>query len=71
MQGKTVVIRREGDTVKIGVDKGKIAPEDRNAWSSMLGQSLAQLLKRPEISVEQFAPALRELAPEFFHNHLA
>ncbi len=44
----------------------KIAPEDGNAWSSMLGQSLAQLLKRPEIAVEQFAPALSDLAPEFF-----
>ena len=44
----------------------KIAPEDGNAWSSMLGQPLAQLLKRPEITVEQFAPALSDLAPEFF-----
>src|SRR5438105_3366460 len=44
----------------------KIAPDDTNAWSSMLGTSLAQLLKRPEIAVEQFAPSLRELAPEFF-----
>src|SRR5437868_8914441 len=44
----------------------KIAPDDTNAWSSMLGTSPAQLLKRPEIAVEQFAPALRELAPEFF-----
>jgi tRNA uridine 5-carboxymethylaminomethyl modification enzyme len=32
----------------------------------MLGQSLAQLLKRPEITIEQLAPALHELAPEFF-----
>jgi len=44
----------------------KIAQPDPSGWSSMLGQSLAQLLKRPEVSVEQFAPALHELAPEFF-----
>jgi tRNA uridine 5-carboxymethylaminomethyl modification enzyme len=31
-----------------------------------LGQSLAQLLKRPEITVEHLVPALRELDPGFF-----
>jgi tRNA uridine 5-carboxymethylaminomethyl modification enzyme len=36
------------------------------AVSSMLGQTLAQLLKRPEITIEQLAPALRELDPAFF-----
>jgi tRNA uridine 5-carboxymethylaminomethyl modification enzyme len=44
----------------------RIAPDDGNAWSAMLGQPLAQLLKRPEITVEQFAPLLHDLAPEFF-----
>jgi tRNA uridine 5-carboxymethylaminomethyl modification enzyme len=34
--------------------------------SSALGQSLAQLLKRPEITVEHLVPALRELDPGFF-----
>ena len=34
--------------------------------SSALGQPLAQLLKRPEVSIEQLAPVLRDLAPEFF-----
>ncbi len=33
---------------------------------SALGQSLAQILKRPEISIEQLAAALREFAPDFF-----
>jgi tRNA uridine 5-carboxymethylaminomethyl modification enzyme len=33
---------------------------------SSIGQTLAQLLKRPEVTVEQLAPILRELAPEFF-----
>jgi tRNA uridine 5-carboxymethylaminomethyl modification enzyme len=35
-------------------------------WGSAAGQSLAQLLKRPEVKVEQLAPVLRELVPEFF-----
>ena len=37
-----------------------------SAWSSATGQTLAQLLKRPEVTVERLAPALRNLAPEFF-----
>ena len=31
-----------------------------------MGQTLAQLLKRPEITIEQVAPILRELSPQFF-----
>jgi len=34
--------------------------------SSALGQTLAQLLKRPEITIETLVPALRELNPAFF-----
>jgi tRNA uridine 5-carboxymethylaminomethyl modification enzyme len=35
-------------------------------WNSATGQTLAQLLKRPEIVIEQLAPILRELDPAFF-----
>ena len=34
--------------------------------ASVIGQTLAQLLKRPEITIEQLAPLLRELDPAFF-----
>ena len=34
--------------------------------SSAIGQGLAQLLKRPEITIEHLVPVLRDLAPEFF-----
>jgi len=34
--------------------------------SSCMGQTLAQLMKRPEVTVEQLAPVLRELTPDFF-----
>jgi tRNA uridine 5-carboxymethylaminomethyl modification enzyme len=37
-----------------------------NDLSSALGQPLSQFLKRPEIAIEQLAPALRERAPAFF-----
>ncbi len=41
------------------------APEARD-WSSAVGQTCAQLLKRPEIKIEQLVPALKEVAPDFF-----
>jgi tRNA uridine 5-carboxymethylaminomethyl modification enzyme len=37
-----------------------------DALRSTLGQPLAQILKRPEISIEQLAPALQTLVPDFF-----
>ncbi len=37
-----------------------------NDFSSALGQPMAQLLKRPEITIEHLVFALRDLAPEFF-----
>jgi tRNA uridine 5-carboxymethylaminomethyl modification enzyme len=37
-----------------------------DALLSTLGQPLAQILKRPEISIEQLATVLRDLAPDFF-----
>jgi tRNA uridine 5-carboxymethylaminomethyl modification enzyme len=35
-------------------------------WNAVAGQTCAQLLKRPEVRVEQLAPALRQLSPAFF-----
>jgi tRNA uridine 5-carboxymethylaminomethyl modification enzyme len=36
--------------------------------SSALGQPLAQLLKRPEITIEQMATILRDIIPAFFEK---
>jgi tRNA uridine 5-carboxymethylaminomethyl modification enzyme len=36
--------------------------------NSALGQTLAQLLKRPEVVIEKLAPVLRELSPAFFER---
>ena len=36
-----------------------------NDWISAIGQSLAQLLKRPEITIERLLPVLRDLARSF------
>jgi tRNA uridine 5-carboxymethylaminomethyl modification enzyme len=35
-------------------------------WASATGQTIAQLLKRPEVTAERLVPVLRKLAPEFF-----
>jgi tRNA uridine 5-carboxymethylaminomethyl modification enzyme len=42
------------------------SPAEAVDLSSAVGQPLAQLLKRPEITIEHVAPVLRNLAPEFF-----
>jgi tRNA uridine 5-carboxymethylaminomethyl modification enzyme len=44
---------------------GVLAPLDLD---SAVGQPLAQLLKRPEIIIEQLAPVLRNLLPKFFER---
>jgi tRNA uridine 5-carboxymethylaminomethyl modification enzyme len=41
---------------------------ERVDLSSAAGQPLAQLLKRPEITIEKLVPVLREMAPEFFQR---
>jgi tRNA uridine 5-carboxymethylaminomethyl modification enzyme len=46
-------------------DGSGTSPQD---LSSALGQPLAQLLKRPEITIEQLAPALQTLVPSFFER---
>jgi len=49
-------------TRQIPADGEKPTP----ALSAAIGSSLAQLLKRPEITIEHLVPILRDLAPEFF-----
>ena len=36
-----------------------------------VGQSLAQVLKRPEVRIEHLSPVLKELAPDFFRRESA
>ena len=45
-----------------------VPPAD--TWISALGQTLAQLLKRPEVKIEDMAPILRNLDPKFFDRDL-
>jgi len=39
-------------------------------WRSLVGQTLSQLLKRPEVRIEDLVPALRRLTPEFFDRQV-
>jgi tRNA uridine 5-carboxymethylaminomethyl modification enzyme len=41
---------------------------NQQGLSSAIGQPLAQLLKRPEITIEQLAPVLKSLVPGFFER---
>jgi tRNA uridine 5-carboxymethylaminomethyl modification enzyme len=62
--------RLEG--LKLLLEKTKLTPAmlnealKGNDWSSAVGQSCAQLLKRPEVTIEHLVPLLREITPEFF-----
>ena len=42
------------------------ATEPARGWNSAVGQTCAQLLKRPEVTIEKLAPILRQLDPVFF-----
>jgi tRNA uridine 5-carboxymethylaminomethyl modification enzyme len=50
------------------VERGRTgeSPVPTRFDDSTIGSTLAQLLKRPEITIEQMAPILRELDPAFF-----
>jgi tRNA uridine 5-carboxymethylaminomethyl modification enzyme len=54
-----------------GLEPSPVQAEQSSAvldLSSATGQTLAQLLKRPEIVIESLVPALRGLDPEFFER---
>jgi tRNA uridine 5-carboxymethylaminomethyl modification enzyme len=59
------------DYVGPGLRPGQAEPSSAKAnedFAPAVGQSLAQLLKRPEITIERLLPVLREHASEFFEQ---
>jgi len=48
------------------LDRIATASEASHGLSPTVGQTLAQLLKRPEVSIERLAPILNDLMPSFF-----
>ncbi|HTJ87970.1 MAG TPA: tRNA uridine-5-carboxymethylaminomethyl(34) synthesis enzyme MnmG [Terriglobales bacterium] len=59
------------EQMKALLEKTKLAAAMlESELTSALGQSLAQFLKRPEVTIEQLVPVLRGLAPAFFPQAL-
>ena len=60
----------EGPAVSVvhGADGSNDEPPKTNELASALGQTCAQLLKRPEITIENLVPVLRKVNPEFFER---
>jgi len=56
----------EESAVSLQENTGADVPKD---WSSAIGQTFAQLLKRPEVNIEQFIPVLRAINPGFFERN--
>jgi tRNA uridine 5-carboxymethylaminomethyl modification enzyme len=58
------------EKLKLLLEKTKLINamlDDANSdWNSAIGQTCAHLLKRPEVTIEQLVPLLKELSPEFF-----
>src|SRR4051812_9945895 len=66
-QERASAMQRVLGTTKIDADKlARIAPDKASSFMNAAGQTYAQLLKRPEIAIEELSPALRELLPAFF-----
>src|SRR5947209_1771 len=59
---KKVLETTKGDLEKLA----QAVPEKSSSFSGVSGQTYAQLLKRPELTIEDFAPLLREPLPSFF-----
>src|SRR6476660_8729897 len=59
----TAMLEKMGDRVETAASDQRPTAND---CLSAIGQSLAQLLKRPEIRIEHLLPILRESTPEFF-----
>jgi tRNA uridine 5-carboxymethylaminomethyl modification enzyme len=58
----------QSSKARVGTD-ALVRPAEQSSAAlslSSAGQTLAQLLKRPELSIEQLAPILKRLKPEFF-----
>jgi len=53
----------------VQAERSSAAGSTATDFGSSVGQTLAQLLKRPEVTVEQLTPILRELTPGFFERN--
>jgi len=68
-RGLSCSVTRTSSADLDGVEEPAL-PERMDLYSAF-GQSLAQLLKRPEITVEHLVPILRRLNPDFFDRSVS
>jgi tRNA uridine 5-carboxymethylaminomethyl modification enzyme len=59
---------KEAEESAVSLQEGTGADVPKH-WSSAIGQTFAQLLKRPEVNIGQFIPVLRALNPGFFERN--
>jgi tRNA uridine 5-carboxymethylaminomethyl modification enzyme len=62
--------RASGSGLRVSANPTERAACDPIDLSSAVGQTCAQLLKRPEVVIERLAPILRELDPKFFEREV-
>src|SRR5206468_3151121 len=66
-QDRASAMQKVLETTKADLEKlARTIPEGADSLSSATGQTYAQLLKRPEVTIEFLCPMLRELLPSFF-----
>ncbi|HTY83606.1 MAG TPA: FAD-dependent oxidoreductase, partial [Silvibacterium sp.] len=64
----TRVTREISEQLRSGHSEPMRSGGEEPAFQDCAGQTLAQLLKRPETTIEQLAPTLRALDPKFFER---
>jgi tRNA uridine 5-carboxymethylaminomethyl modification enzyme len=66
-QDRASAMQKVLETTRADLEKlARAIPEIADSLSNAAGQTYAQLLKRPELTIEAFSPMLRELLPSFF-----
>jgi tRNA uridine 5-carboxymethylaminomethyl modification enzyme len=66
-QDRASAMQKVLETTRADLEKlARAIPESADSLSNAAGQTYAQLLKRPELTIEAFSPMLRELLPSFF-----
>jgi tRNA uridine 5-carboxymethylaminomethyl modification enzyme len=70
MLDKIAVERASGSGLRASANPSEHATALALDLTSAIGQTCAQLLKRPEIVIEKLAPILRELDPKFFEREV-
>jgi tRNA uridine 5-carboxymethylaminomethyl modification enzyme len=64
-QQRMAQLQRQLETQRAGAELPTVLAEKLGS-NSVAGQTWAQLLRRPEISIDDLVPICRQLAPEFF-----